>query len=215
MEKIKDEHKKVFDIRKFKFDKNKRIDLHQFTHIRGDHGCRVLDRKSYKKNGLHYFTYEEAWKRCLQAFTGIDVSRDILRQVFDKDWDKYYTDKTAQNVYFLLDKKGFQDGCGHYVIHGSEFLHAVAGKVVGYGSKKHEQFLNNIGEPSVITCDVPSEEIIPWFFNNIEELLNTNAIESFSAFVVKQVAPENIVSIHPYKGWILYSDGVEKRRIRL
>ena len=42
----------------------------------------------------------------MQAFTGIDVSRDILRQVFDKDWDKYYTDKTNRRVaieYILLD----------------------------------------------------------------------------------------------------------------
>lgn len=218
MKKIKDEHKRVFDIRKFKFDKNKRINLHQFTHIRGYHGCRVLDRESYKKNGLYCCSCEEAWKRCLQAFTNIDVSFDTLKQIFNERWNDCYSKKINQNIYFLLDKKGFDiDRCGSYVFYGSEFLYSVAVRIIGYSfSKKHEQFLNNIGKPSVITCDVPSEEIMPWFFDSIEELLNTNGINSSLAFAVKQVTPENIVSIRHYKGWISYwKEGVGLHRIRL
>lgn len=208
MDKIRDEHKSVFDIRKFKFDKNKRIDLHQFTHIRGYHGCRVHDEESYRKNGLHCFTYEEAWNQCRKVFERV-VAVDALKQVFDENWNEWYTNGAINGVYFFLSREGFKKGCGHYVVYGSEFLQAIAVSIErSYFSGKftdYKEMLKNFGNPMVITCDVPTTDIDPSFLDSIECSLNDEDDEDDEdittlAFLVKQVDPENIVSICPYKG---------------
>ena len=80
------------------------------------------------------------------------------------------------------------------------------------------EHVHGSGGSTAVLCDIPTEEIRPGYLNNIEDFLNENNEVDIkrSALLVNQVAPENIVSIRRYKGWISYwVEGEGEYRIHL
>lgn len=166
----------------------KRIQLHQYTHIRAYHACRPTSIQNYLTNGIIPYTKHKAMTDAIRKLKTEKSEKEIIDK-FEKQWDK--SDVKKSRVWLAVNKEILLTGSGHYLIYGSEFLNALAMEL---GCREH---LKNIGIPTIFHCDIPLEDIPKFWMDDVERTINDNMIEDISIYVPKVQAGNIICYEHP------------------
>lgn len=166
----------------------KRIQLHQYTHIRAYHACRPVSIQNYLTNGIIPYTKQEAMADAIRKLKSKKSEKEIIDE-FEKQWNE--SDVKNPRVWLELNKEILINESGHYLIYGSEFLNALA---MWLGCREQ---LKNVGIPTIFCCDIPLENISETWLDDIERTINDNMIDDISIYVSK-VQPGNIIGYeHP------------------
>ena len=125
-----------------------------FSFIRAYHACRPVDTASYYRSGLRSLGPEGLRRLAYSVFVGAApqwFSPSVIDDVIDgmppyQDYD---------HVFVALDDRHLVRCCGHYLIHGSEYLMAVAVRLESKTGVNCTQILRQRGTPTIFVCDLP------------------------------------------------------------
>lgn len=127
-----------------------------YSAIKGYHGCRPLSLEPYYQCGLKGQSSEEITKKFLELFSDVDSS--ALKAAINEMKDRGEREKGS--IFFVTHYDDLIDWCGHYLIHGSEYLMALAVRLQQFA--KGEQFSNRlkkVGIPTIIEVNIPLSHI--------------------------------------------------------
>jgi len=126
--------------------------VHYYSSIRAFHGCRPLDVATYSRNGFVGHAAERLKKEFLDRFP--HVPDEILR-LAAQELDISRATERAK-TWFVLTERELTENCGSYIIHGSEYLAALA-KGVSRLLRGIDYFyeLQNTGYPTIIEVELP------------------------------------------------------------
>lgn len=182
-----------------------KVSLSDYTHIRAYHACRPIDVNSYKENGVHPFSREEALQEAIHKLSDERITPEKICEEFDKLWEDIYHD-TSPKVWLMLETEELLQQSTHYLLYGSEFLNALAMQL--WCREK----LRKVGTPTLVICDVPLEDISDVWLKDLEKDIRHKATSERS-IAVSAVAPENIVDFIYPDGWVI--DPYSWRKVRL
>ena len=175
--------REVFDLNNY--NKMKRVDIHQYTHIRAYHACRPLDVHEYLTHGIVPYTKDKAKREAILRL-GKAISEKKIAEKFDEIW---YESK--EKVWLACNKRTLIEESGHYLIYGSEFLNVLAMEL-GY-----REILKLTGFPTIFSCDIPITDLSKSVAKELENYINEGEVDDAS-ICVTQVDPEKIISYeHP------------------
>ena len=167
-----------------------KIKISDFTHIRAYHACRIEDKRSYIEQGVLPIEKNFAQNKAIAIFSTFGYTIPQIEKIFDKVWDEYFSPNTPPHVYSILDPNDFRNGCGHYLIFGSEVLSAVAYRL---GKDECRNKLRDIGEPTILGCDVQIDQILKDSLTYIEDAILKGNVENIE-LPVGEIPPQDIVS---------------------
>jgi len=170
----------------------------EFDFIRGFHGCRAPSTESYRTQGI--LPSDSTWLKAeaVRLFGDSNHIQEVFAELSRKgdDYEGFNRGKT----YFCLHLKDFMEGCGHYLLYGSEYLLCVAVRI------GHKETLRKNGRATVIECNVPISDIPRDY---IEEICGMILCEIASKFCTGEsefdggcfhikvpLQPQNIVTFH-------------------
>lgn len=163
----------------------------EYSHIRGYHGCRVLNLDDYYENGIVPINKNETLKRALYLLKNDRVSENDIVKVFNSHWRGLA--ETHKYVWFTLTKSELIDYCGHYLIYGSEFICGVAADLRCQDSLKK-------GIPTIFHCDVPIEKIPSTYLEDLNDSIKTGDGYNCGFKVIGVISKDEIVKCeHPRK----------------
>lgn len=168
------------------------------------HGCRPISTESYQTQGV-LPSNPESLKNTARELFGNSAS--VLEAIghlakSDPGCSLSYEEHNAGRCYFVLSYDHLVNSCGHYLLHGSEYLLCIANSI----GKSH--ILRNRGRATVIECMISSSELPPWFFKelggNMVERMFTRLLDpsceaeelNFGFSIKNKVPPENIIQFH-------------------
>lgn len=115
-----------------------------YTHIRGYHGCRPLDIKTYYEKGFLFPQKARLLEHTLIVLANSWATKEQIKMLFDEAWKGYY----AKGIYFNICKNELLGDSGHYLIYGSELTCEVARRLgLDAASLK--------GTPTLFSVDFP------------------------------------------------------------
>ncbi len=174
----------------------------KYSHIRGYHGCRVLNLDDYYDNGIIPINKEEALIRALYLMRDDRISEEKIVKVFNSHWTRLID--LHKCVWFTLTKDELVNFCGHYLIYGSEFICGMAAELLCQESLKK-------GIPTIFHCDVPIEKIPSYYIDELIESLQTGDGYNFGFKAIGAISKDEIVRrehpqkiIDPLNGYIPY-----------
>lgn len=163
----------------------------EYTHIRGYHGCRVLNLDNYYQNGIVPINKNEALKRALYLLQDDNISEDKIRKVFNLHWRRLT--ETHKYVWFTLIKNELIDYCGHYLIYGSEFICSIANELCCQENLKK-------GTPTIFHCNIPIGKIPTHYLEGINESIQTCDGGNCGFKIIGSISKDEIVKCeHPRK----------------
>lgn len=168
------------------------ISLTDYTHIRAYHACRPLNIQLYQDKGLYPFSRKSALADAIQRLEGGRVSEDKIIEQFNILWKKSDARENPK-VWLALEEAELLGYSCHYLIYGSEFLNALA---MHLGCRDR---LKSIGQPTIVVCDIPLEDISAVWLQDLEKDILNGATEA-RAIAVPKVQAKNIVSFIYPKG---------------
>lgn len=167
----------------------------RFPLIRAFHGCRPLNWKSYRTQGL-CLSDTEALKREAREIFG---DSDALQAAFD-NFDINYAKYNEGYIYLCLDRRVLVRAAGHYLKYGSECLLYVAHRL------HSEHLLIERGIPTLIHCNLLYDWLTPetrkglmgtifedLFYHLLGEPMEDSNYLDFSIYIQKPVSPQNII----------------------
>ncbi len=126
-----------------------------YSHLKAFHGCRPESLATYHELGLQ----GQRPERIIETFRSI--FSDVPRQDVDSAIQKMQHRGAAERgrIWLSADDEEMVRDFGHYMIHGSEYLLALAAHLgTGvYCDEDYRQRLKNFGIPTVLEVDVPIE----------------------------------------------------------
>jgi len=169
-----------------------KIDLRkEYSHIRGYHGCRVLDLDDYYKHGIVPINKNETLKRALYLLQNEELSEDKIIEVFNSHWIEL--GDTHKYVWLTLIKNELIDFCGHYLIYGSEFICGMAAEL------RCQESLRK-GIPTIFSCDIPIEKIPSDYLDDLSRRIQAGYGHNFGFKVIGSINKDEIVKCeHPRK----------------
>ena len=185
--------------------------LKHYTKIRAFHACRPESIDEYYKCGIVPLDPAEWQAKAKNIFIN-SKSYEISESQIEAAIKDIKTETRQGNIHFGLDDKFLISHCGHYLIHGSEYLMAIAVHLSAAVGKDLTNVLRNIGSPTMLVCDIPiskvsywtilelSGELLSYIFNSV---LSSEPIPSSIDFTITLndiVKPECIIfHYHPKK----------------
>ncbi len=119
--------------------------------LRAYHGCKPIDFKSYFENGIIPLDTKTFVEYAETRLTPCGVTKaDIINGMKGID-----TSCRGGYAWFVLDDRSYFEGCEHYLIYGSEYLNAVAGKIQYEIGKPAKYHLEEVGTPTIFVCNIP------------------------------------------------------------
>lgn len=122
----------------------------RFAEVRLYHGCRPVDVGLYYREGIRRhgpFILDRA--REIYRLQGIP-EHAIEAAIADTDFE---VDK--DRVFLALDDEPLIATAGHYMIYGSEAVMSVGAALMRLGCFDAQRKLMTVGQPTLLTCDVP------------------------------------------------------------
>lgn len=143
--------------------------ISHYTKIRVFHACRPENIDAYYKNGILPLNPVEWHTKAKKLFINAKIP-EVSESQIEATIKDVKIETRKGNIHLALDDKFLIDHCGHYLIHGSEYLMSIAvhlGRAVG---RDLTEVLRNIGIPTVFICDIPIYKV------SIGEILELSGI---------------------------------------
>lgn len=125
-----------------------------YTSIRAFHGCRPLNVEAYLESGFSGHSAARLKEEFLFRFP--EVHRDVV-YLAAKELD-HSREGEHNKTWFVLTETELIERCGTYIVHGSEYLAALAQRV---SQLTHDvdyfTALQNSGYPTIIEVELPLE----------------------------------------------------------
>ncbi|AGA68903.1 hypothetical protein Desdi_1400 [Desulfitobacterium dichloroeliminans LMG P-21439] len=184
--------KRVFVFDETIINTNQIINLKdEYSHIRGYHGCRVLNLDDYYENGIVPINKNETLRRALYLLKNDRISENEIVKVFNSHWMRLT--ETHKYVWFTLTKSELIDYCGHYLIYGSEFICGIAAELRCQDSLKK-------GIPTIFHCDIPIEKIPSGYLEDLNDRIKTGDGYNCGFKVIGAISKDEVVKCeHPRK----------------
>lgn len=122
------------------------------THFASYHACRTENVGEYYYKGILPMAAEEVRERFSRMFAGPPHFVDPA--ALEAAIAEVSTATREGNVHVVLDDRGFLDDCGHYLVYGGEYLHALAANVPGRGLELRDA-LRESGRATILCCHLP------------------------------------------------------------
>lgn len=175
----------------------------EFDFILGFHGCRIESKDSYQQLGIRPSDPDQLQAQALRLFGDSGRIREVFAELNRSDDD--YESHNRGKTFFCWHQEDFiDDGCGHYLLYGSEYLLCVANRI----RKAH--VLRATGKATIIECDVPVsyiprdylEEICGYLLCEIAERYVTrrSGFDGGCFHITRDLEPRHIVAFHHPKG---------------
>lgn len=168
-----------------------KINLLDYTHIRGYHACRpvVKSISEYMENGLSPFTGPELQQG----------AADLFERTFDETAMAAKAQMSSERpprVFFQLFKSLLLKHAGQYLCYGSEYLLCIAARLDIAVRGHYHNILLNTGIPTIFVCDVPLEYLSNSFMDDFHE--NFNADTNDCSFSLKRNLPGKWIVDHEH-----------------
>jgi hypothetical protein len=184
-----------------------------YTSVKAYHACSPMNVSSYYENGLIGQRETSIISEFKKIFS--DIDDEYLGKAI-QSLHKSRGSNEAGKIYFgtnIDDFINIDSGSGHYLIYGSEYILALAAKLMhmGCGYEDYRMRLRGVGTPTVFEVNIPLEQVEPVQIKGLaktmlavwgNKLLNIDADNKYGmGFVVwTDIKPSCIVShIHPDK----------------
>lgn len=119
-----------------------------YSHFKAFHGCRPVATGSYLKDGLIGQNKDNIQRTFRQIYS--EWPPEALARAIEQV--EATSPSEAGKVWLLGCDRKLVEGCGHYLIQGSEYLMTLAGALGEYPA---QQRLRNIGVPTIFEVDLP------------------------------------------------------------
>lgn len=161
----------------------------EYSHIRGYHGCRVLNLDDYYKNGIIPITKNETLKRAVYLLKSDRLSEEKIVEVFNSNWMNLV--EIHKYVWFTLTKSELINYCGHYLIYGSKFICGIAAELYCQENLKK-------GIPTIFHCDIPIEKIPSDYLGDLNERIQVGDGANCGFKIIGSINKDEIVRCeHP------------------
>lgn len=180
---------------------NSIIDFYEkYDSIQCYHACRTDDIDSYYDKGIKSYTFESLLDHIKNI---LDIDEENLRfvEMFAIAKEKY-NNNGNRFVYFQLNRNELMNYSKHYLSKGSELVQSIAVSL----EKKYfgglVSRLSNYGESYIVTCQIPFDEIDPYFLVDLRRRIIENKISSNSDITIRvkgNVDCSNILSVERIK----------------
>lgn len=147
--------------------------------VRAYHGCKPIDLTPYFKNGIIPLNMKEFISSTMRLLKEFDVTQNMVQEAIGE----IRTECREGYAWFVLDDRLFFEGAGHYLIYGSELLQAVSGHIQRNHFKPTRSYLDKIGVPTILVCNVPVEMIDS---DTLRGLAGT-ILEAYFEFELKEI----------------------------
>jgi len=124
-----------------------------YTHVKGFHGCRPESLSSYFENGLKGQAVESIVKKFHRIYA--DVPSGLRQRAIEQMHQRGLSERGR--TWLSGDDKKMIEQHGHYIIHGSEYLMALAARMSD-GDRWGEDYrlrLRQIGIPTILEVNIP------------------------------------------------------------
>lgn len=140
--------------------------LDRFTRVRLFHGCRPVDPTVYQREGVRRHG-PDVLHRARQIFQSQGVpAEDLEAAIAEADWDP-----DEGRIFFALDGDHLIEYAGHYLIYGSEAAMVVGAGLIRRGHWLAQARLRELGQPTLLVCDVPLSLLSDYQIYQIAESL--------------------------------------------
>lgn len=143
-----------------------------FPFLRVYHACRPINPEVYYEKGLLVNTPQRLFATFCEIFLGSNLpylKKSHLQKIFESESSNPELIDNGE-LYVGLDDRHLIKFCGHYLIYGSETLHAWALKLPGGHNDYYRSILRSVGRPTMFCINLPNtKRYVPDFY--IEELL--------------------------------------------
>ncbi len=129
---------------------------HSVTHVMAYHACRTGDVSAYYRCGIRPLR-PEATQRAFRAQFGRPPYA-VPDETLDAAIAAVSTDTRDGRVHLGLDDRDLVEDCGHYLIYGGEYLHALVVHIAGREEELRAE-LRNSGRATVLRCCLPARWI--------------------------------------------------------
>lgn len=126
-----------------------------YTHAKAFHGCRPGSVASYFEHGIKGQDADSIISRFREIF--FDVPANLLQRAIDKMESRRSAERGR--IWLSGDDQEMLKEHGHYIIHGSEYLLALAANIDDH-REDYRLRLRKIGIPTIFEVDIPVS-IIP------------------------------------------------------
>lgn len=176
----------------------------RYEYLRVYHACRPLDPSTYYQDGLRIADHEQLLQYALALFANGQfpaISKDDVIHAASRS-----SGIDNHRVYVALDDRLYiEDGCGHYLIYGSEFICGIAAALSGRYGPDYRQHLKTIGRPTIFEIHLPvswvDERTLAELASDIARAKSERSVADLMDFTItlqESVPPEYIRShYHP------------------
>ncbi|WP_210558268.1 MULTISPECIES: hypothetical protein [unclassified Pseudomonas] len=134
-----------------------------YSHVKAFHGCRPESLSTYYAHGLLGQDGERIKSAFRKIFADVDAS-DLNRAI---ERMERRDGSERGRIWFTADDRRMMEEFGHYAIHGSEYLLALAANLtVANSSEDFRLRLRKVGVPTVLEVNIPMAHVP--HFNRME-----------------------------------------------
>ncbi|AYY80275.1 hypothetical protein [Proteus vulgaris] len=137
--------------------------------IRAYHGTRTESISSFYVKGLLTLNPDEAKESVKNIFLSErfpEVTDTMLTEAFNYI-DLNLTPRENTIYFFTNHKMHFSERSKHYILFGSEYILSIICRLEEITSKDYRTILQEIGYPTIISCDIPLKLIPPETLTNL------------------------------------------------
>ncbi|MCE0483308.1 MAG: hypothetical protein LV479_03610 [Methylacidiphilales bacterium] len=120
-----------------------------YQYLRAYHGCRPVSLDSYRQLGVRPCNPSELQAIARQIFKNKEGVEEAILHLASSSRFLSYEEHNSGKVFFCLTRRELVEFCGHYLLHGSEYLQAIACRI------NESHVLRERGKATVIECDIP------------------------------------------------------------
>jgi hypothetical protein len=134
-----------------------------YSHVKAFHGCRPESLCTYYSQGLLGQDSERIKSAFRQIFADVDTCdlNEAIERMERRDGSE------RGRIWLTADDRRMMEEFGHYAIHGSEYLLALAAKLtVINASEDFRLRLRKVGIPTILEVDIPMTQVSS--FNKME-----------------------------------------------
>jgi hypothetical protein len=136
------------------------------------HGGRPKKVDAYYREGIRIADQGQLTEAARKIFVSANCP-DVSGSDFEKaieDTQRHFTPIDDHKLFLTLDDRAFFNGCGHYLIYGSEHICGLAARLQHIKGPDYRQILKRWGIPTIFRLAVPLS-IVPEYF--VKDLADT------------------------------------------
>lgn len=127
-----------------------------FTHVMAYHACRTVDVSKYYRRGIRPLDVAMARQAFRDRFSAPPHS--VPPAQLDVAIASVPMETIERRVHLGLDDRDLADDCGHYLVYGGEYFHALVVGIPGRGEEFRAE-LRKSGRATVLQCCLPARWI--------------------------------------------------------